>query len=68
MDSILKLNEVIRRVGLSRSSLYARISVGTFPRPVSLGVRAVGWRESEITAWVSGLSEKGALVSPSLRR
>ena len=49
---ILRLPLVRERTGLSRSSIYLRISEGRFPRPVSLGERAVGWLESEITEWL----------------
>jgi prophage regulatory protein len=52
-NSILRLPEVKARVGLSRSTLYLRIGEGTFPKPISLGARAVGWLESDIEAWVS---------------
>ena len=45
--------EVERLTGLSRSTIYAMISDGTFPRPVRLGKRAVGWRESDIAAWLA---------------
>lgn len=47
----LRLPEVKDRTGLSRSTLYLRISQGRFPAPVSLGGRAVGWIESEINDW-----------------
>ena len=50
---ILRLPSVRERTGLSRSSIYLRISQGRFPRPISLGERAVGWLESEITEWVN---------------
>jgi len=50
---ILRLPLVRERTGLSRSSIYLRISEGRFPRPVSLGERAVGWLESEITEWLN---------------
>ena len=50
---ILRLPLVRERTGLSRSSIYLRISEGRFPRPISLGERAVGWLESEITEWVN---------------
>ena len=51
--SILRRRQVERRVGLTRSPLYARIKSGTFPKPVRLGNgRAVGWIESEIDAWL----------------
>jgi prophage regulatory protein len=51
-DAFLRLPQVKIRVGLSRSSIYMAISQGKFPRPVRLGLRAVGWLESEIEAWV----------------
>jgi prophage regulatory protein len=47
----VRLPEVKRISGLSRSSLYVRIKEGRFPRPVSLGGRAVGWIESELRRW-----------------
>ncbi len=49
---ILRRKEVERRTRLSRSSIYAAIHAGKFPRPVSLGARAVGWVEDEIEAWL----------------
>ncbi len=51
-NRIIRLPEVMTRTGLSRSTIYLRISQGTFPKPVSLGTRAVGWVESEIDEWV----------------
>jgi len=51
--SILRLPAVKTRTGLSRSTIYLRVSQGTFPRPVSLGGRAVGWVEGEIQSWLS---------------
>lgn len=50
--SILRLPTVKARTGLSRSTIYLRVAEGTFPRPVSLGGRAVGWVESEIQQWL----------------
>jgi prophage regulatory protein len=51
--NILRLPTVKARTGLSRSTIYLRISEGRFPRPVSLGSRAVGWIESEINTWLA---------------
>ena len=50
--SILRLPAVKARTGLSRSTIYLRISEGNFPKPISLGGRAVGWVESDIQAWL----------------
>lgn len=49
---ILRRNEVESRIGLARSTIYKRIADQTFPKPVPLGPRAVGWIESEISAWL----------------
>ncbi len=52
MHTILRLPSVKVRTGLSRSTIYLRISNGTFPKPISLGARAVGWIDSEIQTWL----------------
>lgn len=49
---ILRLPAVKARTGLSRSTIYARIAEGRFPKAINLGGRAVGWLDSEIQAWV----------------
>lgn len=50
---ILRLPNVISRTGLLRSTIYLRVSDGSFPAPVSLGGRAVGWIEAEVDAWLN---------------
>lgn len=50
--TILRLPAVQARTGLSRSTIYLRIAEDRFPRPISLGDRAVGWIESEIDEWL----------------
>lgn len=51
--AILRLPTVKARTGLSRSTIYLRISEGSFPKPISLGGRAVGWIEAEINDWLN---------------
>ncbi|WP_321907919.1 helix-turn-helix transcriptional regulator [Paraburkholderia sp. J11-2] len=46
--AILRRGQVEREVGLKRSTIYQRMQEGTFPRPIRLGERAVGWRASDI--------------------
>ena len=50
--TILRLPAVKTRTGLSRSTIYLRVSQGSFPKPVSLGARAVGWVEKEVNDWL----------------
>lgn len=49
---IIRLKDVIDSTGLGRSTVYKYISEGTFPRPVSLGDRCVGWVEGEVRDWI----------------
>jgi len=51
--TILRLPTVQARTGLSRSTIYLRISEGRFPKPVSLGSRAVGGVEAEVNDWLN---------------
>ena len=51
--TILRLPAVKARTGLSRSTIYLRISEGSFPNPVCLGSRAVGWIEAEVDDWLN---------------
>lgn len=52
-DRILRLPEVRTKTGLSRSAIYAKISQGRFPAPKKLGVKMVGWYESQIAYWIA---------------
>jgi prophage regulatory protein len=49
-NTILRLPDIKTITGLSRSTIYLRIEQGAFPKPVSLGGRAVGWPASEVAA------------------
>lgn len=50
---ILRLPTVKELTGLSRSTIYLRISKNEFPAPISLGGRAVGWLEGDVNAWLT---------------
>jgi prophage regulatory protein len=65
--TILRRKQVEARTGLSRSSIYARLRHNpkrpgdydpTFPKPVSVGAKAVGWIESEVEAWIAAQIQK----------
>ena len=52
--TLLRLREVCRRTGKSRSEVYRRIAAGDFPQPVKLGERASAWPEHEVSARIAG--------------
>jgi prophage regulatory protein len=55
---ILRLKQLIDRIGLGRSTIYDRMDTqsprydATFPKPIKLGAAAIGWIDSEITTWL----------------
>ena len=51
--TLLRLREVGRRTGKSRSDIYRCIAAGEFPAPVKLGERASAWVEHEVSAWIA---------------
>ncbi|MEY8143101.1 helix-turn-helix transcriptional regulator [Falsihalocynthiibacter sp. CO-5D18] len=53
MESIHRRPEVEKQTGLSRSTIYQQMSEGTFPKPIRIGKRAVGWTGSSISAWLA---------------
>ena len=52
-EKLLRLGDVKLMTGLSKSSIYARIADGTFPKQINLGPRLVVWVESEIQSWIA---------------
>lgn len=62
MLTIIRRKQVEAKTGLSRSTIYSKLKHNpkrpsdfdpTFPHPVSIGAKAIGWVESEIDAWIA---------------
>lgn len=50
---LMRREEVLQVCGISKSTMYNSIRQGQFPGPVRIGARAVGWRKSEVVAWLA---------------
>ena len=59
---LIRLPELLRRVPLSRSTIYQTVSKQEFPSPVKIGPRAVAWSEELVDAWA-----KAKIGSPAKR-
>ena len=59
VSRIVRLPEVKAMTGLSRTTLYDRMKDGLFPHSLSLGGRAVGWLEDDITRWIAARVAEG---------
>ena len=66
MPEIYRRPAVERITGLSRSSIYSKLDQDSpyfdadFPRPIKLGKRAIGWKASDISAWLESREESAA--------
>ena len=52
LPQLLRLPEVLKATGLSRSTIYRMIAEGRSPAPVRLGRRAVAWRHEDVRQWM----------------
>ncbi|EQC01050.1 MULTISPECIES: helix-turn-helix transcriptional regulator [Photorhabdus] len=50
--TLIRLADVMKKVGLKKSWIYHLIQQGEFPKSVSLGARSVAWVEKEIDEWI----------------
>lgn len=51
-DRVLSMKEVKIKTGLSKSTIYSQINQGMFPEQIKLGIRRVGWSETDIAHWL----------------
>jgi prophage regulatory protein len=58
MNQLLRLPQVMNRVGLRPTRIYELMGDGSFPKPIRLGERAVAWLESEVDAWIVAQAQK----------
>lgn len=56
---LIRLPEVMARVGMRRSAIYQRMSEGRFPKSRSLGPKCAVWLEAEIDAWIQSVASGG---------
>lgn len=71
-DNIIRRPDVEKKTGASRTTIYdwtnphSKRYDPTFPRPIRLGVRSVGWLESEIDAWIACRAQESRETAPEL--
>ncbi|MBN6064748.1 helix-turn-helix transcriptional regulator [Aggregatibacter actinomycetemcomitans] len=51
-ERFIRLDEVMSRTGLKRSTIYLKMKANEFPKSISLGLNNVAWLESEVVEWM----------------
>lgn len=54
---VMRMAEVQEATGLNKRTLYRYISGGQFPRPFKVGMRASGWWEADVMAWLESRAQ-----------
>ncbi len=54
-DALLRLKDVSALFGISRSTIYKRVTDRTFPAPLRISQRSVRWRMEDLKKWSDGL-------------
>lgn len=58
-ETVLRIDDTAKKCGFSRSMIWAKLNPNnrrydaTFPKPIKLSERAVGWIESELDEWIN---------------
>lgn len=51
-EEIWRLPRVAATIGMGRSWIYLAVQEGRFPAPIRIGSRAIGWKRSDVLAWL----------------
>jgi prophage regulatory protein len=54
---MIRLTQVMDKIGMGRSWVYQAMNEGKFPRPITFGGRAIAWIESEVDGWLESQVE-----------
>jgi prophage regulatory protein len=54
---LFRLPEVAHLIGLSKSTIYGMVNLGTFPAPKRLGGRSVAWLQSDVVSWIDARNQ-----------
>jgi predicted DNA-binding transcriptional regulator AlpA len=65
VSSLLRIEDVMRRVGFRRNKLYALINAGDFVRPIKIG-RMSAWVEAEVDQWIADRIAERDRLNPRL--
>ena len=49
---LVRLPEILKLTGTTKATIYNWLRAGRFPRPLKMGPKAVGWRWTDVKAWL----------------
>jgi prophage regulatory protein len=55
-SKLIRIEEVSNITTLAKSTIWAKVANGAFPKPIKLGANVSVWRESDIVDWIDTLA------------
>lgn len=55
LKHLIRLPEVIDMTGMAKSTIYAKLKDGDFPRPLKISHRHVAWDKQDVISWIAAL-------------
>ena len=59
VTGFLRLPEILKFIPIGKSTFWAKVKTGEFPKPVKLGTRTTAWRAEDIQALIERFSKTG---------
>lgn len=56
----VRLSQILSVMPVSRSTWWAKVKSGEYPKPVKLGANTTAWKAEDIHALIKKIAEKGA--------
>ena len=60
---VLRPREVCHALGISKATLWRLVKMGKSPKPIRLGLRAVGWPAKDVEQWVANAENAGGATN-----
>ena len=57
---LLRIDEVMARLSISKSSVWEGCRTGRLPQPIKIGPRTTVWKSEDIDAFIENLGKQGA--------
>lgn len=54
---LLRLDDVLTLTSMRKSTLYAQMREGTFPKPIAVSARKVAWRHEDVQGWLESRTQ-----------
>lgn len=67
MSKLFRINDVIVKTGMAKSTIWAWVQNNRFPKPLKISNRITVWKESDIDEWIEKVCNENQLQKTKTR-